>query len=161
MVIALFAFALVAVGCGDDSDGDASAITDDGSDSDDTASDDDGSGSDDDDTASDDGATSGEATDLGDFPIPAPPGGTVEFDLDANVRIVSYPLSDLDAIVSFYEDWIAAGDWSPPEGIQSSVFVIEETGQISGTAYVSANELYSIVGTPDGDRIDLSLSVQG
>ncbi|MDH3680957.1 MAG: hypothetical protein OEV40_13530 [Acidimicrobiia bacterium] len=107
-----------------------------------------------------DGEAASGSTDLGDFPIPAPPGGAVNSVQTATTRLVSYPASELNNIVAFYEEWIAGGTWSPPQGVESNVVVLD-TGQITATAFLSETQIYSIIGTPDGDRIDLALAVQG
>ncbi|MGI9603467.1 MAG: hypothetical protein ACR2QE_16400 [Acidimicrobiales bacterium] len=62
-------------------------------------------------TIADDGDNGGGESapaDLGDFPIPAPPGGTVTFtnEVDDITAITfSLPPEDFDATVAFYDDW--------------------------------------------------------
>lgn len=104
ILVAVLGLTFTAACGGDDSGGDGA----DGSDPSDTsATDDDGSGDDDGDggDAADTGSSGG-ATDLGDFPIPAPDGGTVLLEAGDGVSI-DYDAADFDRIVQFYDDWTA------------------------------------------------------
>ncbi len=99
LVLAVGMFFLA--GCGGD---------DDEAESDDSGSDDAGADvSDDtgDDDSDSDGAGSGGATDVGNFGIPAPDGGTVILELGDTGRSIDYPVGDFDRVVQFYEDWVA------------------------------------------------------
>lgn len=93
---------LLLAGCGDDDD-DASSDAD----AADTEQVDTGDG------ASDTGG--GEPVDLGDFPIPAPPGSAEIDRTEAQGAVavtLTVPVDSYDDVVAFYDDWTASGDGS-------------------------------------------------
>ena len=101
---------------------------------------------------------SGGDVDLGDFPIPAPPGG----DLAASggsgrTRLIVYPPSEYDAIVEFYKSWIAdaAGSDGPPPTIVAD----EADRQFVASFQASDIGIVQIsLGEKDGD-LQLGLAV--
>lgn len=97
---------LLLAGCGDDDDGAADEAGGAGTEQVDTA--DVGGDADGDATT---GGGGGEAADLGDFPIPAPPGATeiTRTEAEGTVAVtLSVPVDSYDDIVAFYEDWTAS-----------------------------------------------------
>ena len=108
LVCALTLAALLLAGCGDDDD--ASADTD-AADTEQVDADDGASASGDDDATSGGGGGGGEPADLGDFPIPAPPGSTeiARTEVEGIVAVtLSVPVDSYDDVVAFYDDWTAA-----------------------------------------------------
>ena len=103
--VVLLALTPMLAGCGGDAPTSGPALTTDG---------DANAGSGD----SDAGSTGlGGDVDLGDFPIPAPPGGDFVASGSGRTRLVVYPPSQYDAIVEFYTKWVAEvadSDASPP-----------------------------------------------
>jgi hypothetical protein len=101
--------AVALVGCGgddDDSGADGSSGPAASSDStaDDSAEDDRGGGN---------GAGADAAADLGDFPIPAPPGSTLTFTNeidDITAHTITVPVGQMESAIAFYDDWTASED---------------------------------------------------
>lgn len=103
------------------------------------------------------GGSSDGLTDTGGFEIPAPAGGDVNSVQTDRSRLVTYPASELDRLIAFYEDWVANGDWQNPEGFTPEVTRIGE--QFTASVFVSETEIYRVIGTPDGDVVDVALSI--
>lgn len=114
-IVVVVALALTVAGCGSDDDGatqtdrtsstddrnaDTVAVTDDTNDTD----------------VNTDG--SGGEVDLGDFPVPAPPGGEVIVSASGGGPVlIVYPVTEYDAIVDFYQEWAetaASAEEGPP-----------------------------------------------
>lgn len=100
---------------------------------------------------------SGESIDLGDFPIAAPPGGDVSSVQSDTSRLITYPASQRESIIEFYEQWIAEGDWVSLEGIDPEMVTIGD--QFSFSVAASETEVYQMIGTPSGDKIDVGLVI--
>lgn len=69
----------------------------------------------------------GGAVNLGDFPVPAPPGGAVGRVISDSARGITYGASDMDAIVAFYENWLSEAGLKSQFGL----VVTELSGQMS------------------------------
>ncbi|NNF38266.1 MAG: hypothetical protein HKN71_06345 [Gemmatimonadetes bacterium] len=46
--------------------------------------------------------------DMGDFPIPAPPGALREPMIQLNARIIMYPAGERQRLIDFYDEWTAS-----------------------------------------------------
>ncbi len=106
-------------------------------------------------TPVDGGAAS--AADDGEYPIPAPPGGSLQRSPTPKVRLYTYPAESFGEIAAFYEGWIAESNLRNAAG-PASVRVDDAGGQIS-TSVVDGDQLYQVIATRDGGRIDLVLRV--
>ena len=91
----------------------------------------------------------GGAVNLGDFPVPAPPGGAVGRVMSDSVRGITYGASDMDAIVAFYENWLSEAGLKS----QFGVVVTESSGQMSLQASTEDERtFYKITATPSPDN---------
>jgi hypothetical protein len=103
LVIALGVFAAIVAGCGDSDDSGSTSSTDESVDST-TDSDDGGDGG--------ESSSVGAAVDLGDFPIPVPPGVEVSPPIETigvTAVNISFAVDDFDSVVAFYDDFTTSG----------------------------------------------------
>lgn len=132
--------AVVFTGCGgsDDSDSETSATED----ADESTADDSGDGS-------GEGSSDGAAADIGDFPIPAPPGGTDAQKIEAEGLIaynVTISADDFESVITFYDDWTSSqSDEYARTEAQSGGVIWVRTGGAQGT-------VRSVLASAPGDR---------
>ncbi len=130
LVIMLAVFAAIIAGCGDDSDSTADQI-DQTTDSIDSTGD------------GDESVAVGAPVDLGDFPIPVPPGAEVGQPVETGgvtAVQITFAVDDFDSVVAFYDDFTTSGS----DDYQRTV--APEGGVIySLTSGVDQNEVGQIV----------------
>ena len=92
--------------------------------------------------------------DLGEFPIPAPPGALREpLFISSSSIVIDYPGSELQRIVEFYDNWTASQDedyrkfgdkainWdnSGPQGESSTRVILVAPFEVKGKKFVAVN----------------------
>ena len=101
-------------------------------------------------------ADADDAVDLGDFQVPAPPGGAVGRVMSDAARGITYGASEMDAIIAFYEKWLS----EPGLKSAAGVVVTEYSGQMTLLASTEDERtFYNIIATPGESDIFLALQV--
>ena len=116
-----------------------------------------------DDAAADEGesdSSTGGALDLGDFPIPAAPGGELFAELSSGAGFVlSYPASEFDALVAFYEIW--ANEATPGDDPPLTFLVDDADQQLAASVAVSETELHQVTIESTDGELRLGLTIIG
>lgn len=157
----LVAFALVGAGCGGSDEGDSSGTVDaaDPETGDDEATEGDDAVSAEEPPA-DEASASGATPDLGDFPIPAAPGG--EFFAETSTgaaKILAYPMSEFATVAAFYEEW--ANEATPGDDPPMTLIIDEAEMKLAISVLVSETELHQVIAGQEHGELRVSLTVTG
>jgi hypothetical protein len=106
------------------------------------------------------GDTGGDAPDLGDVPIPAPPGSVAALTTDTGeikVYSLTFDAGDLDAVIAFYDEWTSS---------QSDEYQRTDAGA-GGVSWVRTSgpadqgRIISVLAPLEGDSIGLATLTDG